>query len=109
MKPSSDRIILKTRWGTLFDSPTKCDECQKVKPQVTQYAKSNQTDRVSICSDCLPRVLERSFLAPRPDNSRDDEYIWNEKFDNDDLEVSRDDAMNRAVGGGAFDSNRQRH
>jgi hypothetical protein len=99
MKSTSDRIILKTRWGTLIDSPTKCDECQEVKPQVTQYSKSNRTDRVSICNDCAPRVLARSFPHSRTDNSRDDEYIWNEKFDNDDLEIPSDDAMNRSLDG----------
>ncbi len=105
---SPKHIILKAPKGTLLNRPTKCDECQTVKPCVTQYPKSNQNYRVNICSDCAPRVLSRSFPRTRPDNSREDEYIWKENFDNDDLEIPSDDAMNRSLGG-AFESNSRKH
>ena len=109
--PSSDqsRIVLKTKKGTPLDHPIKCDECKIMKPHITQFSKSNRNYCVNICSDCLPRVLARSFPRSCPDNSSDDEYIWDENFDNDDLEVSSDDGMNRATRDGAFESNRRRH
>ncbi len=103
------KIILKTKKGEPLDRRTKCDECRSVKKHVTQFPKSNRNYRVNICSDCLPTVLARSFPQTRSIYSRDDDYIWNENFDNDDLEVPRDDAMNRSTGGGAFESNPRRH
>ena len=109
MKTTSNRIVLKTRWGKLIDSPTKCDECQEVKSKFMQYSKSNQQDCDSICDDCSPLVFARSFPRDYSNNTRDDEYIWNDKFDNDDLETPPDDAMKRSIRGGAFDSNRRRH
>jgi hypothetical protein len=99
MKTTFDRIILKTKWGKLIDSPTKCDECQEVKPKVMQYSKSNRQDCVRICDDCSPRVFALSFPRDYNNNTRDEEYVWDDKFNNDDLEIPSDDAMNRSVDG----------
>lgn len=109
MKPSCNQVVLKTKKGVPIQKPIRCDECQKVKTRVKQFAKSNRNFRVNLCADCLPHVIARSFPNTRANNSRDDEYIWNENFDNDDLEISSDDAMNWTVGGGAFESNRRKH
>lgn len=102
-------IILKSRKGIRLRGSVNCDECGEVKRGVYQFEKSNRFFKVNICRSCLPVVMGRSFPSSTSNRSWDDEYIWNENFNNDDLEISKNDAMNHARSGGAFESNPRRH
>ncbi len=75
-------IILISRRGQKVDEYTKCSQCDKWKLQVWRYAESNQGE-VHLCSACKPRIFDRSF--------------------------GKIDALDVAVSGGGFETNKRKH
>lgn len=76
------KLILISRRGKRVDERIECSNCGKLENSVWLYLQSNQ-GKVSICNECKPSVLDTSF--------------------------GRKDAMDYAILGGAFESDRRRH
>ncbi len=106
---NSSGIILKSRKRTLLNRWAKCDECGTITPHVTQFPKTNRNFTANLCDCCLPSVLERSFPRARGKKVQPKERFEKEYFDKYGIETSPDDAMNTAVSGGLFETNRRKH
>jgi len=76
--------LISKRASRMIGNSSKCDNCNKIKPLLWHYVKSNRGD-VNICSFCKPKVKARSFGSVKTD------------------------ALDLAETGGSFEGDRRRH
>lgn len=75
-------LVLVSKRGMRINSKSECCLCHKEKSPVWHYANSSRGP-VNICSDCKPRLFDRSF--------------------------GKKDALNYAQTGGQYEGNRRKH
>ncbi len=59
-------IILRSKWHLPPNTGSGkcCDECERVKPKVTPFPRSNRNFTVLLCDGCIPKVIARSKPFP---------------------------------------------
>ena len=82
-KKKKREIILISRHGRRINKQTRCSACREIKMPVWRYPDST-AGVVFICAACKPTIFDESFEEKR-------------------------DALDFAVSGGHFESNRRRH